>query len=78
MKKNGFSRPFNFFQIGSWVFFAFSVLIDGIAVLPRIYFYDDSCVLLVFSGFFILTTGILGFIITKSNPQVNILNEQEA
>lgn len=78
MKKNGFSRPFNYFQIASWVVYAFSAIIDSAVVFPKIYAYNESCVLIVISGFFILSTGVLGFLLTRSNPQVAILNEHEA
>lgn len=78
MKKNGFSLPLNYFQVASWVIYTLNALIEGAIVFPSIYSDIGSCILIALTSIFIVVVGVLGFFLTKSNPQVQIMNEHEA
>jgi len=78
MKKNGFSFPLNYFQVASWVVYALNILIECTIIFPSIYSDIGGSILITLTSIFILLVGILGFLLTKSNPQVKILNEHEA
>lgn len=78
MKKNGFTWPYNIFQILTWGIFLTNSLVIFFGVIPSMEMQLENIFLLGFVLISQFSLLILGFEATRSNPQVEILNESEA
>jgi hypothetical protein len=78
MKKNGFSRPFHYFQIFSWLAYLFNILTLSTVLTSMLKDDWSTMTLLSITYFITLSLGLLGFKLTSSNPQMKITPEHSS